>query len=163
MKLGDRELRLLAMLQADCKQSLKDISKKLGMPMSTVHEKVRKLEAEGVVKGYHAEIDPEKVGLAVTAYILVNLDTHNMAGKHVSPAAVAAQIARLPLVQEIQIVTGQYDLIVKVRARNIHELGEYAIERVREVDGINRTMTLNAFNTPKESPLLPLKDWVLKE
>lgn len=155
MKLGDGEFALIGLLQEDCKQSLKQLSKKLKMPMSTVHEKIMRLEEEGYVKSYAAIVDAEKLGLPVTAFILVNTETHRN-GKALDYKAIAHELSKIPLVQEVHVITGEYDMLVKAKGRDMREIGEKVIDRVRAVDGVSQTRTTESYYSTKESPRVPV-------
>ena len=155
MKLGEKDVALIALLQEDCRQSLKKLSKKLGMPMSTVHEKIGKLETEGFIKQYAAVVDAEKLGLPVTAFLLVNAETR-FGGKAVDQKAIAKEISKIPLVQEVHIVTGEYDLLVKAKGKDMREIGANVIDCVRKVEGVSQTRTTQAYHTAKESPNVPV-------
>lgn len=131
----DREI--LETLEEDGKAGLKKIAKRAGVPMSTAHHRVLRMEREGVIRKYAAMPDYRKIGLPVCAYLLVNVDYVGIS----SQEQVARQIRKIPGVLEAAIVSGEIDIIAKVRARDIDALGETVIGKIRKIPGVAKTVT----------------------
>ncbi len=153
MKLKKKDIALLNELQKDCRQSLKKMSRKLGMSITTVHEKMKKFEREGVIKGYKAILDPGKTDNDVVAFILVRMEYfHSPNGEPLSQREVAKKISLIPHVREVHIVSGEWDILIKARGKTIKEIGNFVIDRLRKIKGIGRTLTCDTWVTIKESP-----------
>lgn len=131
------DARILEELVADGKAKIRKIAKRTGLPMSTAHHRILKMEKEGVIRKYAAVPDYRKIGLPVCAYVLVNVSY----GAIHSQEEVARQIRKLPNVLEANIVSGEIDIIAKVRARDIDELGNIVISRLRNIRGVSKTIT----------------------
>jgi len=113
---------------------------------------VKRLEETGIIKGYKAILDPSKLDRATLAYVLVSFAYRQPdSGKVTSQRETATEIARFPEVQEVHIVTGDSDLLVKVRGKDVDPIGRFIIDRLRAVKGVDRTLTLVAFHTEKET------------
>ncbi len=152
MTLDDGDLRILRILQVHSNLTLKEVAEETRQPVTTVHSKVKRLEATGIIKGYKAILDPSKLDRATLAYVLVSFAyRHPDSGKVLSQRETAKDIARLPEVQEVHIVTGDWDLLVKVRARDVESIGRFIIDRLRAVKGVERTLTSVVFHTEKET------------
>lgn len=148
------ERELLRALQSDSKRSLRELSKELGLPISTVHEKIKRLERDGFIKGYRAILDEKKLGFGVTGFILVSISYAN--APKTSQAEIAAKAAKLPNVQEVHIIAGEWDLLVKAKARSVEELGKFVTERLRSIPGVEKTLSMIVYETVKEEAQLPL-------
>jgi DNA-binding Lrp family transcriptional regulator len=131
------DMEILAELQKDGKAKIRAVARKAGVPMSTAHHRILRMEKEGVIRKYAAIPDYRKVGLPVCAYILVNVDYSGIS----SQEEVARRIMRLPNVLEANIVSGEIDIIAKVRARDIDDLGKTVTERLRNIKGVAKTVT----------------------
>jgi len=152
MKLNKKDIALLKELQKNCRQSLKKLARKLGMSITTVHERMKKLEREGVIKGYKAILDPEKTGNDVVAFILVRMEYfHSPNGDPLSQRQIAKKIALIPHVSEVHIIAGEWDMIVKARGKNVKDIGNFVIDRLRKIRGIGRTLTTESWVVVKES------------
>lgn len=158
LKLSQTDLKLLSELQADCKQSLKEISKKLKIPLSTAYDRIKRFEKEGIIKNYSALIDSKKVGRETTTFILVSIKYQFPGDKTVSQREIAQKISRIPLVQEVHIIAGEWDLLLKVNGSNLGEIGSFVIDKLREIKGVDKTLTLQTFYSYKETPAIPLGD-----
>ncbi|MCX6775977.1 MAG: Lrp/AsnC family transcriptional regulator [Candidatus Micrarchaeota archaeon] len=154
--LADEEnLLLLEILQNDCKKSLKEIARELGMPMSTVHEKIKKFEKMGLIKSYRAVLDEKKLGFDVTAFIMVA--TRCSGGEKTFQRNIGETVSSLPHVLETHTLSGEWDLIVKVKFKDVHELGKFVNESIRTIPGIEKTMTMVSIDEIKEDTALKLR------
>lgn len=140
--------RLLAMLQDDAKLPLAVLGEAVDLAPSSVAERVRRLEASGVIRGYHALLDPKRVGLDLAAFIGVSLNFP----KHID--AFERVALSMPEVQECHHVTGAHSLLLKVRAKNTAAM-ERVLSKLRDFDGVLRTETMVVFSTRIERPQLP--------
>ena len=152
MKLDKKDIQILKILQQNSKISLKELSRKVSLPVTTVFNRIRKFEQNGLIKDYRAIIDPKKVGFDVTAFILVAYDVSSKR----SQREVARDISKLPFVQEVHIITGEWDMLLKVRGRNSEEIGKFVLDKLREIEGVLKTVTIVVFETAKETTELPL-------
>ena len=141
--LDDIDRRILALLQADCKTPLAKIGEKVGLSAPSVVERVRKLEADGFITGYHANIDARKLGVDITAFIGVSI------GHPEGIATFEKQLETLQDVLECHHVTGGYTLLLKVKARNTQAL-EGLIRKLRSIEGVERTETSVVLSTKVE-------------
>lgn len=144
--LDEKDTDILEALMADSRNSTKAIAKDLGIPRATVHDRIVKMEQKGVIRKYTAVPDYAKLGLGVTAFILVQFEPEN----GVSQRDTADEIALLPGIFEVQMISGEYDMILKVRGSSMEDVGRLVIDRLRDVKGVARTLTCAVFSTVKE-------------
>jgi DNA-binding Lrp family transcriptional regulator len=100
-----------------CTPQIARIAKKLSEPATTIHYNTKSLEKEGAIKTYKAVFDYKKIGEGHCTYLLINL-VHE---KYGDPEEVAKEIAKNPNVESVDIITGDYELIVKLRCKDIDE------------------------------------------
>jgi Lrp/AsnC family leucine-responsive transcriptional regulator len=137
-----RDLAILAALQRDGRATFADVGARVGLSASAVHDRVRKLEQRGVIRGYRAVVDPEAVGLYVTALIAaIPLDPQQ-------PDDLPERVREFPEVEDCLSVAGDANYILKVRTRTTAEL-EDLIRRLREKAGVS-TRTTVALSIPFE-------------
>ena len=140
--LDDRDLAILTALQADARSTFSDIGKKVGLAPSSVHERVRKLEQLGVIRSYRAELDPEAVGLFVTALVSATpLDARQ-------PDDLAERLDEFPEVEDCHSVAGAENYVLKVRTRTTTDLEDF-LRRLREKASV-QTRTTIVLSTPFE-------------
>ena len=149
LELDDIDLRILGLLQEDCRTSLVRIGEQVGLSAPAVLERIKKLEAAGIVTGYRAILDARRLGLDITAFIGV-LITH--------PSRIGdfeRQVAALSDVLECHHVTGEHTLLLKVKTANTSSL-ERLISQIRSLDGVTRTETMIVLSTHTERVQLAL-------
>lgn len=140
--LDERDLAIVAVLQEDARATYADVGARVGLSASAVHDRVRKLERRGVVRGYRAVVDPEAIGLFVTALIEASpLDPQQ-------PDDLPERVRAFPEVEDCLSVAGEANYVLKVRTRTTGELEEL-IRRLREQGGVT-TKTTIALSIPFE-------------
>jgi len=156
MKLDEKDLALLNELQTNCRQSLKKLSKKLKMSITTVYDRMKKLEKEGVIKECRAILDPEKIGIPITTYTLVRIDYSHLLESGENQRDVARRLARFPNILETHVITGDWDIILKIRGKSPKEIGDFVMTKLRKVKGVGRTQSITVWETFKETTELKL-------
>jgi Lrp/AsnC family leucine-responsive transcriptional regulator len=132
--------RIIDALRLDGRATYAELGRQVGLSASAVHERVGKLEAAGVIIGYHAIVDPNAVGLGVTA--LVGIHPTDTADQE----DVALALGKLPEVESCYAVAGDDAFVVKVRVATVDEL-ERTLGRLRGIDGVSRTRTTVVLST----------------
>ena len=141
---------ILTILQSDARTSNAEIARRVEMAPSAVLERIRKLEARGVLEGYEARVRPEAVDRGLLAYILVKTD------EPYGSSQAGAALAAIPEVQEVHNVTGEYCYLVKLRASDPETLGRFCREKIGAIGSILSTNTTIVLGTLKETSTLPL-------
>ncbi len=146
--LDERDLEIVAALQEDARATYADVGRRVGLSPSSVHDRVRKLEQMGVIRAYRAVVDPEAIGLFVTALVAVTpLDP-------TQPDDLPERVEEFREVEDCFSVAGEANYILKVRTRTTGGL-EDLIRRLREKGGV-QTRTTIVLSTPFEGrPLNP--------
>jgi len=150
--LDEKDRAILDILQDDAKITVKQLSRLIGSPVTTTHSRVKRLEKEGYIRHYRAIVDAKKLGYKTTAFILVSFTRSS----GLDQREVAEEIARLPQVQEVHIITGDWDILVKVRVRDVEDLGDFIVDRIRKIRGVEKTYTSVVLDTIKETTKIPL-------
>jgi DNA-binding Lrp family transcriptional regulator len=135
--MDEKDREILEELMANGKAKIRSISRKAGLPMSTVHHRIMRMEDDGIIRRFSAIPDYKKVGLPICAYIFINVDY----SKIESQDAVARQIRLLPNVMDVSIVSGDIDIIARIRAKDVDDLSDSVVEKLRNIKGVSRTVT----------------------
>jgi Lrp/AsnC family transcriptional regulator, leucine-responsive regulatory protein len=156
-KLDEKDLAILTLIQENSKLTANQIAKKINTPITTIFAKTKRMEELGIIKEYRAILNPEKLNLATAAFILasVSYTAKNQDDTPISQRQVAEEIARFPEVQEVHIITGDWDLLVKLRGENVEAIGKFVVDNLRLIKGLDKTLTCMVFETVKESTSLP--------
>jgi len=143
-RLDEVDKAILKELISNARLSFREIAKRVGVSTATVANKVRKMEEEGVIRGYTALVDLEKLGYDVTALIEVVISKGKVAD-------VEEEIAKMPNVQAVYDVTGQSDAIVLARFKSRAELSKF-LKKLLSMEYVERTITHVVLNVKKEEP-----------
>ena len=132
MVLDKKDIQLLEILEKNSKSPVQEISEVTGIPASTVHHRIKKLELNNTIKRYTADLNPKIMGRDFSAYVMVNgspekyLDSDFFNHKYVA---------------EVSAVTGNYDLIIKIQCANLDQFNDF-LQKFREKYGKYLTQTV---------------------
>ncbi len=140
------DLKLLKELRENARENIASLSKKLGIPRTTVHYRIKRLLDEGIIEKFTVKPNYKKLNLGTTAFILARYDPDS----GLTQRQVAERIAALEGVYEVHIIAGEWDLLIKVRAPSSEEVGKIVVDKLREIKGIGQTVTMVSFVTVKE-------------
>lgn len=144
------DLQILDHLQTNARNTQADIAKAVGLAPSGVLERIRKLEAKAVIRGYTADVDPKVVGLGMLAFVAVRSD------EVASDNRIARELAETPEVLEVHHVAGEDCYLVKVRCRDAEHLGQLLRTRIGRIAGVRSTRSTIVLETVKETSRLPI-------
>lgn len=149
IELDATDLRILDLLQENCKRPLAAIGEKVGLSAPAVTERIHKMEEAGVITGYVALLDGRSLGLDVTAFIGVSIGHPRLID------AFEREIEAVEDVLECHHVTGGPTLMLKAKTENTETLEEL-IDRIRSIEGVTRTETMIVLSTRAERARIPL-------
>jgi len=150
-KIDEKDLKILNLLQKNCKMTAKEIAQIIDSPVTTVFAKIKRMEKLGIIKGYNAILDANKLDKGTTAFILASVSYGSKESAQQSQRKTAEKIAKFPEVQEVHIITGDWDLLIKVKEKEVAAIGKFVIDKLRLVEGIEKTLTCMVFTTEKET------------
>ena len=147
-EMDETDLAILHALVKNARITLSKMSEDIDVPDATISHRLKRLERE-VIKGYTVILDPDKVGLEMTAIIIIQTETE----KH---SAVKLALSKLDEVSEVYSVSGEYDLLTKLWAHNMEELNQIINTKIRSIDGVDDLTEMIVMERVKEGtvPLL---------
>jgi Lrp/AsnC family leucine-responsive transcriptional regulator len=152
-KIDDIDRKILEILQARAKITNARLSEEIGLSPAPTLERVKKLEQMGIIASYHAKLDPEKLGLGVTTFVLATLSGHNRANIE----RFITEIEKIPEVIECHHITGAGDFILKVIARDIGSYQKLMLEKVTEIEQVDNMQSMVVLSTFKDSKVIPVR------
>jgi DNA-binding Lrp family transcriptional regulator len=132
--------KLIELLKSgECTPRISILSKKLHTLSTTIHYNIKSMEKEGMIKSYKAVFDYKKIGEGFCTFVLINLDS----AEYKDPQKIAEQLAKYDQIESVDIITGQWELLVKVRTKSIEDYYEFA-RQVLSLKGIAKTQSMNS-------------------
>jgi len=139
------EPKLIELIKSGyCTPLISQIAKKLKEPSTTIHYNLKKLEKEGDIKSYKAVFDYKKIGEGHCTYILVNLTPE----EYGDPEQIGGKIAEDEKVESVDIVTGDYELLIKLRTKDIDEYYSWVKQAIKKY-GFSKTISLTSLKQIK--------------
>jgi DNA-binding Lrp family transcriptional regulator len=131
--LNEKDLIILNELRKDSKISSRSLAKRVGLPISTVYRRVKNMEEKGIITGYHASVDFEKIGKPVGVLILINLAE----GKEFIPIdEIRNHLQKSGEIMDLMTLHGgSFDLMAKVRLSDLDSITPF-LEKIRNIEGI---------------------------
>ncbi len=146
----DIDLKILSILQENARTPNAEIARRVGMAASGVFDRIRRLEERGVISSFTAKVNPKEIDLGLLAFIFVRSD------ERVGNNSTAAELAKIPNVQEVHHIAGEDCYLLKVRTANTESLGRLLREDIGGISSIRSTRTTIVLETVKETSEVPL-------
>jgi Lrp/AsnC family leucine-responsive transcriptional regulator len=146
-KLDRVDLKIVAALQEDARLSSAELAERVGLTASPCWRRVKRLEEEGVITGYHAEVDPAQLGYKVMAFVHTSLARKDAANVRAFEEAVAT----IPQVIACYCVSGRYDHQLTVIARDLEEFGRFARDQLGTLPGVSEVYSAFVMQNVKTS------------
>jgi Lrp/AsnC family transcriptional regulator for asnA, asnC and gidA len=153
------DLRLLKLLSDDARTSQRSLARELGMSAPAVADRLARLHRQGVITGYGARLDWSALGYPTIVHLTVT------AMQGYEQGTIMERLAALPEVEEVLLVTGDIDMLVRVRVRDHTHLRDLLINGIWQIEGIQRTETslTIAESRPKNTASELLSDMIARE
>ena len=147
--LDETDIQILEILQENCKLNFTQIGNELGIPESTIRYRIERLEKRRIINGYVALINPRRIGLTITAIMMIKINPQMI--KEISP-----KLASFKELRHLFRSTGQYDMISVVNARDIGHLNDVMGE-IKQIEGIHELIVEVATELVKVDPKFSLR------
>lgn len=137
------DAEILRLLQKDARLSNKQIAAAVGLAPSSAHDRLKRLWGEGALTGAHADVAPKVMGVGLEALLLIELSKHERA----TVDSFMEDVVHIPEVRSARLITGRYDLVVHVVARDTRHLMDLALDRFTNRPGVTRIETSIIYET----------------
>lgn len=136
--LDETDREIVAALRQDGRLSVRALAQRVHVSRAAAYNRLDRLHRDGVITGYAAQVDKEKLGLTTAAYVSVSIQQGSW-------REVLDVLAALQGVEKVALVGAEFDMLVEVRARDNHELRDVVLERIQAVPGVLATRTWLVF------------------
>ena len=153
MKLDDTDIKILEIIQRDGRITNTKLASTIGISQPAMLERVRRLESAGVISGYTAILDRDKIGLEVMVFVAVSLAIHQLS----SVDKIKKKIISFPEVLECYQVSGDDDFILKVVLENINSYMDFVMNKLSKISGIRKVKSSFVLSTVKDTNAFSLE------
>ena len=139
--MDETNIKIINALEQNSRLSTNEIWKITGIPQTTAYNRIKKLKEEGIIEKFTIKLDKKKIGKGLASYILCTVSYRTAEGKKVSQIDVAKGVKAMSEVEDVSIVTGEIDLIIKLAVKDVDTLNDFIVNKLRNVEGIEKTVT----------------------
>jgi DNA-binding Lrp family transcriptional regulator len=150
-KMDEIDRRIVSELQQDGKMKIKELAAKLNMTNSPIFERIKKLEFEGIISGYHAQINPKKLGFQLVAYCSVTLENHHKQ----TIEQFVDDVKDLPEILECYHIAGLFDYLLKIVVRDMEHYQYFVTQKLAILNNIARVQSSFVMTEIKNTQQLP--------
>jgi DNA-binding Lrp family transcriptional regulator len=137
--MDDTDRQIVEALRADGRMSMRALADLIHISRASAYARVARLEREGVITGYAAIINPVRAGYALSAYVYLDIAQRSW-------KSVRGQLLTVPEVDHVALVSGEHDILLRVRARDAVSLRDVVLTRLQEIPEVHSTQTVLIFD-----------------
>jgi len=145
-KIDETDARILALLERDAKMRIHLLARKVGIPASTAHHRIKRMEKEGIISGYTICKNYKKLGYGILAHVLVFVDVTELKKMKKTQQDISLALMRVPGAEKAEIITGEADLMLTLRCRDMEGYKGVLLGRIQAIEGITETRTIMAIS-----------------
>jgi len=145
------DLKIIEALQSEGRLSNVELADRIGLSPSPCLRRVKRLEAEGVIEGYSARINREKIGMGVTVFVSVGLERH----REEEAERFRKAVVRLPQVVSCHAISGESDFLLEIAVADLNQYSEFVLKRLRRIPGVKDLQSSFSLETMKAGFSLP--------
>jgi DNA-binding Lrp family transcriptional regulator len=150
--LDETDRLILRSLQAEGRLTNVDLAERAGLTAPPTLRRVRALEQSGIIRGYHAELNPDALGYGITVFAMVSLKSQAEADLK----AFEEHVGRLPPVRECHMLNGEIDFILKIVAHDLQEFQRFLTSELTSAPNVEHVKTSLTIRTAKHEPGIPV-------
>jgi DNA-binding Lrp family transcriptional regulator len=145
--MDDTDRLIVEALRADGRLSMRALAERLHISRASAYARLSRLERDGVITGYAALVDPVRYGYALSAYVYLDIAQRSW-------KSVRGQLLAMPEVDHVALVSGEHDILLRVRARDAIDLRDVVLTRLQEIPEVRATQTVLIFEEAERRPRL---------
>jgi DNA-binding Lrp family transcriptional regulator len=141
-EMDEKDWKIVEILKEHGEYTTRQIAKKTLLPSTTIHNRIRKLKEEGIIRKFTLELDPKKIGKQFTAIVLVSCDYKQLREAKKDQHILAKEISLMPEVEKVDVVTGGTDMVVRIRVKDVEEYDQFLLKKFQKIAGVDKTTSM---------------------
>ena len=147
--LDEKDQKIIAVLMKDGKASVETVAEQVGLSPTPTRRRIQNLEKSGVISGYQARLNAKKLGLELTAYVFIKLQSRNKE----AIAEFESRLQRHPEISRCELITGAYDYIMTVHLPSMSDYNRFLRDSLAELPGVFGLETSVVISSVKDTPV----------
>ncbi len=136
-----KDMKIIEYLKEHGRDKISDISNSLEIPRATIFERMERLRKDGFIKKYTVDLNYEKLGYSVLAYIMIQYNPKSS----IDQRSLCVNLSRVDNVISASIITGDWDIILLTAQKSMKDLSTFVLEKLRTMDGVEKSVTIPLF------------------
>jgi DNA-binding Lrp family transcriptional regulator len=141
-KMDKKDLKILDILKENADYTTRQIAKKTLLPTTTIHNRIRKLKQEGIIKNFTVNLDQKKVGKGLLVYVLISANLGLLKEKKKTQYDLAKELRKFEFTERVDIVVGGPDVVAVVRVKDVEEYDRILLNKIQLIEGVEKTQSL---------------------
>jgi len=141
-EMDQKDKKILEILKENGDYTTRQISKKTLLPITTIHNRIKKLKEQKIIRKFTIDLDNTKIGKNLVAYVLISANLQLLKQKQKTQYDLATQLRKFSFIERVDIVTGGTDLVAVVRVSNVEEFDKVLLRQIQLIEGIDKTQSL---------------------
>lgn len=137
-----KDKKILEMLQEHSEYTTRQIAKKTLLPTTTIHNRIRKLKQEGIIKKFTVDLDYSKLDKGFVVYLLISANIEILKEKKKTQYDLAKELKKFYFIENVDIVAGGTDLVAIIRVKDVDEYDKVLLGKIQMIEGIKNTQSL---------------------
>jgi Lrp/AsnC family transcriptional regulator, leucine-responsive regulatory protein len=138
MTLDELDFLLLEQLTRDSNIPLQKLSALFNQPKSTIHNRIKRLENSNTISNYLVKVNFDNLGYNLLSYVMI---TYEKNPENYDQEQVALMIREIPQVEEVSLIAGEFDILIKVRFQSIQQLSDFSVKKLKSIPGVAKTIS----------------------
>jgi len=140
--MDEKDLKILDILKQHGDYTTRQIAKKTLLPPTTIHNRIRKLKQEGIIRRFTVDVDQDMIGRGLLVYVMISANLAVLKQKKRSQYDIANELRKFGFIERADIVSGGTDLVVMVRVKDVAEFDNVLLNKIQLIEGIEKTQSL---------------------
>ncbi len=140
--IDEKDLKIIKVLQEHGDYTTRQIAKKVSLPITTIHNRIKKLKKEKIIEKFTIKLNQKAIDRGLLIYLLISVSLPILKEKKKTQYDVAKEIRNFYFVDKVDIVSGGTDLIATIRVKDVEEYDLVLLKRLQKVEGIEKTQSL---------------------
>ncbi len=140
--LDEKDTKILEMLKNESNCTTRKIAKQTLLPITTIHNRIKKLNKEKIIKRYTIDIDNTKIGKSLLVYLLISANLQVLKSKNRTQYDIAKELRKMNFIERADIVSGGTDIVAIIRVKDVEEYDKVLLGKIQNIEGIEKTQSL---------------------
>jgi len=141
-EIDSKDRLILDILEKKGDATTRYIAKQTFLPITTIHNRIKKLKAEKIIRNFSINIDQKKVDKGLLVYILISVNLRELKSLKKTQYDLAKSFQKFPFTEKIDVVSGGTDLVLTIRVRDVDEFDKVLLGKIQMVKGVENTQSL---------------------